>query len=391
MQQISLCKTSKTRRDKYVLELLGKPQQILATILLINNLINVSIVTLSTFMVWNMVGSTSPSANVVALLSIVLTLLIVFLGEIIPKVYAAHNSLSYVRWVSLPLYYLNKLLLPMTAIFCYTHSTIEKYVRPKGYQYTTSSLREAVALAGMKDESQKDMLYGIMNLSSIPVKQIMQSRHDITAVDISLSFGELLEAIQTSGYSRIPVYEHSLDSIKGVLYGKDVLGSLDKSEGFKWQHLIREAYFIPERRKISGLFKDFQNRRVHMAIVVDEYGGTLGLVTLEDIIEVIVGDIRDELDVDKKEVGYRKLDSKTYIFEAKTTLTHFCKALGLRDDFFHKVSDVCRSVGGLLLELHNRLPEFGTRIRYEHLTFVVIKVSAKRIERVRVLVGAWVP
>ncbi|TDB64237.1 CBS domain-containing protein [Arundinibacter roseus] len=214
----------------------------------------------------------------------------------------------------------------------------------------------------------------------------MQPRLNITAVDIDLDFHELMDKINKSGYSRIPVYQDTLDSVEGLLYVKDLLPHLHRDEHFGWQKLLRKAYFIPESKRLDDLLHEFQNRRVHMAVVVDEYGGTNGLITLEDIIEEIFGDINDEYD-DDEEVNFTRVDDKTFIFEGKVLINDFCKILSLEPDYFDEVRGNSESLGGLLLELYSRLPRTGEQITHREVTFKVQSADKKRIKKVRVLLG----
>jgi len=210
----------------------------------------------------------------------------------------------------------------------------------------------------------------------------MKSRLDITAFDIEVHFHELMDKINKCGFSRIPIFRETIDKIEGILYIKDLLPYLDRNEDFKWQSLLRPGYFVPENKKIDSLLKDFQDKRVHMAIVVDEYGGTSGLITLEDIIEEIVGEIRDEFDDD--DIAYNKLDDNTYVFEGKTSLNDFCKVLGVDVDIFEKVKGESESLGGLILELHSKLPRIGEKITFGQFVFTIVAVDNRRIKRIRV-------
>ena len=387
-QQLIACKKSTLRCDNHALSLLGVPQRLLATLLIVNNFINISFVTIATFMVWRMVGTQTPKGQIITLLTAVVTLLIVFFGEIAPKIYARQHSLRYVRFVATSWYYTALVLTPFTWIFCRIHAVLEKRIQHGRYSYSASSLRAALDLA-RGDTMQKDMLQGLVSLSSTPVKQIMRSRHGMTVVERTADLNQILDTIRESGFSRIPVCDGSLDTIKGIVYSKDLLPHLNKPSNFNWCELMRTAYFVPDNKKIGVLFKDFQKKRVHMAIVVDEYGGTLGLVTLEDIIEEIIGDIHDESDT-TNELQYKKLDHRTYVFEARIPLSDFCKVLNLPDGFFAPIGDTIRSLAGLILELYGKLPHLGTRVAFKNLTFIIDAVDKKRILRVRVLVSALV-
>jgi putative hemolysin len=246
-------------------------------------------------------------------------------------------------------------------------------------------LNQALDMATVNDDStedEKEILKGIVNFGTLTVKQIMRARLDISAVDYKLNFIALMDHVNKFGFSRIPVYTESLDKIEGVLYIKDLLPYLDQSEKFEWQKLLRPGFFVPESKKIDSLLKDFQAKRIHMAIVVDEYGGTSGLITLEDIIEEIIGDINDEFD----DVGipFQKVDEHTYIFEGKTSLHDICKVLELESNIFDDVKGDSESLGGLILELNNEFPNVNDEITFEQFTFTIEGVDRKRIKKIKV-------
>jgi gliding motility-associated protein GldE len=260
---------------------------------------------------------------------------------------------------------------------------IESRIKRKGYNLTVEDLNQALELTTGKDTSkeEKDILKGIVNFGTLSVKQVMRSRMEITALDIETDFHELMDMINKSGYSRIPIYNETIDKIEGILYIKDLLSHIEKDEGFKWQTLLRPGFFVPENKKVDSLLKDFQDKRVHMAIVVDEYGGTAGLITMEDVIEEIVGEINDEFDNDG--MRFNKLDEHTFIFEGRTSLNDFCKIVGEEVNVFDQVKGESESLGGLILELHSKLPRVGEKISFDHFVFTVVSVDKKRIKRIR--------
>lgn len=234
-------------------------------------------------------------------------------------------------------------------------------------------------------EEEKEIIKGIVAFGTISVRQVMRSRIDITAVDKTMDFHDLMDKVNKSGFSRIPVYKETIDRIEGILYIKDLLPYLEKDESFEWQKLMRPGYFIPENKKIDTLLRDFQDKRVHMAIVVDEYGGTSGLITLEDVIEEIVGEINDEFD--EEDIHYNKLDDKTYVFEGKTSLNDFCKITNTDPHIFEEVKGESESIGGLILEIHSRLPNAGEKITFDKFVFTIVAVDQRRIKRVRVFIN----
>ena len=262
---------------------------------------------------------------------------------------------------------------------------MEKRIKKKGYQTSVEEIRQALELASSTStEEEKDILRGIVNFGTINVKQIMRARMDITAFDYDVDFHQLMDKINKCSFSRIPVYKNRIDNIKGILYIKDILPFIDQNENFAWQKLLRPCFFVPETKKIDDLLKNFQERRVHMAIVVDEYGGTSGLATLEDIIEEIVGEITDEFD--KEDVNYSKIDNHTFIFEGKISLNDFLKIVEEEPEALDEVKGESESLGGLLLEIHKKMPQVGERITHKEFEFLIESATTKKIKRIRVVI-----
>lgn len=368
-----------------ITDLLNQPKQLLATILIMNNLVNVGAVTLATFLMWELTGTRNPEEVVVGLVTFAATFAITFFGEIIPKVYATKNNLNMARRLAKSWKGLVILGRPLSKPLLSISNVIENRFEKKGYQATVEELNQALEIAtesSNTSEDEKEILRGIMNFGTLTVKQVMRSRLDISAVDGSINFHELMDYINKSGFSRIPVFQETIDRIEGVVYIKDLLPFIDHDENFNWKSLLRPGFFVPETKKIDSLLKDFQEKRVHIALVVDEYGGLSGLITLEDIIEEIIGDINDEFD----EVGpfYKKIDEYTFVFEGKTSLHDFCKALDIDGNTFDEVKGESESLGGLILELNNQLPTVGQKISYEQFTFAIEAADRRRIKRVRV-------
>ncbi|MEM8893592.1 MAG: gliding motility-associated protein GldE [Bacteroidota bacterium] len=386
--EIARCKSSSNPAEKSIASLLTSPQKLLATILVLNNLVNISIVTLSAFVTWQLTGTTEPEGTILVVLSIVITGFIVYFGEIIPKVYANQNRIQFARLSSGLLNFSYSILSPLTWFLLGIGNVIERRIERKGYSVSVEQLNDALELTAEKEatEEEKGILKGIVNFGTLSVKQVMKSRVDITAFDMETDFHELMDQINKTGYSRLPIYNETIDKIEGILYIKDLLPHLEQEEDFNWQALPRPPFFVPESKKIDSLFKDFQEKRVHMAIVVDEYGGTSGLVTLEDIIEEIVGEINDEFD-EENEIAYNKLDSNTYIFEGKTSLNDFCKIIDEDISLFEQVKGESESLGGLLLEINSKLPNSGDKIKFDRFVFTVVAVDQRRIKRVRVFVS----
>lgn len=373
-------------KDERISKILSEPRRLLATILILNNFINVLIVTLSTYATWQIVGDKNAGAIPIVILSAVITVLIILFGEIIPKVFASQNPLAYARAAVSFFEIFNYLFWPISGMLMSFSNLIEKRVKQKGYNLSVDELNQALEITSVNTttEEEKGILKGIVNFGTLSVKQVMRSRVDITAIDISSDFHELMDQINKTGFSRLPVYLDSIDKIEGILYIKDLLPHLQQDEDFKWQTLLRPGYFVPESKKIDDLFRDFQEKQVHLAIVVDEYGGTEGLITMEDIIEEIVGEIHDEFDEEEENISYKKIDANTYIFEGKTSLNDVCKLMQEEASIFDQVKGESESLGGLLLELNSKLPNAGEKIQYKHFLFTIVAVDQKRIKKVRI-------
>jgi|TARA_B100000965_G_scaffold406696_1_gene447340 gliding motility-associated protein GldE len=369
-----------------ILRLLERKRHLLATILIMNNMVNIAIVTLSTFFTWSLVGSKTTEGKVVVVLSAVVTFVILFFGEVVPKNFANQHNVKFAKTTAKPLLALERLLRPFSWLLISVTNLIERNVEKKGRNITVDELNQALEITTGDDttEEEKGILKGIVNFSTLSVRQVMKSRMDITAVDVELDFHELMDKINKSGYSRIPAYKETIDKIEGVLYIKDLISHIDKDDTFAWQTLLRPGFFVPENKKVDALLKDFQEQRVHMAIVVDEYGGTSGLITLEDIIEEIVGEINDEFD--DEDIAFNKLDNSTFVFEGKTSLNDFCKIIGVEPSEFDSVKGESESLGGLLLEISSKMPRAGEKIEFGRFLFTIVAVDLRRIKRVRVLI-----
>jgi len=376
------CKDSENRSERLIVQLLQKPQRLLATILIFNNLINVAFVTISTYLTWVIVGTRNPGGVVVFQLTVLVTVNILFFGELLPKVYANNRNLFFVRRTARLIFLAMRVFRPLSFILMKMSNVVEKRIKKRGYQVDIKGLEDVIDRTDTSVK-QREILKGIVNFGTITAKQVMTSRLAITAIDFDTNFHDLLEKIQECGYSRIPIYADTIDNIKGILYVKDLLPFLNANESFKWTKLLRKTYFIPPNKKIDKLLRDFQERRVHMAIVVDEYGGTAGLVTMEDVIEEIVGEVNDEFDGDKEKL-YTKIDENTYLFESKISLHDFCKIMGIDNDFFDEVKGESESLGGLLLERFARLPKLNENIVYDKFEFTIVSMGLRKIKIVKV-------
>ncbi len=378
---------SGTKQGTLVLTLLEKPKKLLATILIANNFINVSIVILSTFLLTELFNLIDFPVIAFVIQAIVVTALILLVGEIMPKIFATQKSVSFCKIMAKPLNTLIKIFYPISTILVKSTSIIDKKVSGKGHQLSRSELSDAIEITTDDDEGEKErkILQGIVRFGDIDVKEIMKSRTDVTAVDLETKFDALLKIILESGYSRLPVYDDSFDNIEGILYVKDLLAHLNEDSDFQWKTLIRSAFFIPENKKINDLLKEFQEKKVHLAIVVDEYGGTSGIVTLEDVLEEIIGDISDEFDIEEDEVSYRKIDETSYIFEGKTTLIDFCRIIKEDENIFDDVKGDSDSLAGLILELMGEIPDKDQRVRFDKFNFIVEDVDNRRIKQIKII------
>ena len=365
-----------------VLSLLNKPKKLLATILIANNFINILIVLL--FAVLGTYFFENLEAGIRFLIEVVLiTFLILLFGEVLPKVYATRNSISFALFMANPVVYLNRLLSPVSYLLTGLTGVVERRLGKKDNDFSVEKLSQALELtadnATTKDE--KNILEGIVAFGNTETVQVMKPRIDIFAIPDDAFFPEVLSKIISNGFSRNPVYHENIDEVIGVLYAKDLLPHLTKTE-FNWQALVRAPYFVPENKKLDDLLIDFQEKKNHLAIVVDEYGGTSGLVTLEDVIEEIVGDISDEFDSD--DLVYSKLDANNYVFEGKTALKDFYRVLDIDPKNFEIHKGEAETLAGFILEISGKFPKKFEKINFEAFVFTVEAVDRKRIKQLKV-------
>lgn len=371
---------------KQIKKLMQKPNHLLATILISNNFINVAIVILSTFITNRLFDFTDFPILSFIIQVIVVTFALLLLGEVIPKVYANQNTLAFAKLMSGPLNILSNFFKPLSSLLVSSTSIIEKRFRSKGYKISVDDLSSALDLAGENDtkEEEKRILRSIVEFGNIQVKEIMKSRVDVTAIEQNTNFKEVLNTVISCGYSRIPIFKENFDTILGILYIKDLLPFLEKEE-FDWVKLIRTPFFVPEGKMIDDLMKEFQEKKTHLAIVVDEYGGTSGIVTLEDIIEEIVGDINDEFDDDG--IQFSKLDETNFIFEGKTSLNDVLKTIDGEIDFFDGIKGESDTLAGLILEMKGDIPKQEERLVYKQYTFTVESVDKTRVKRIKISIN----
>lgn len=374
-----------TPKGEKVLALLSKPERLLATILIANNLVNVTIVVLCNFALGPIFSGMSALWSFI-LQTVLLTFLILLFGEILPKLYANSNNLGWSRMAEGPLSFFVKIFYPLSSILVKSSGIVNKVVTKKDSTVTTDDLSQALEIADVGTNDNKDMLEGILKFGDTTASEVMTPRVDVTGLDVELTFDEVMKVVIDSGFARLPVYKDSMDNIQGVLYSRDLLPYVGETaqKEFSWQKLMREPYFVPESRMIDDLLEDFRSRRVHLAIVVDEFGGTQGIVTLEDVLEEIVGDIDDEYDVEEK--TYRKLPDGTYIFEGKTLLNDFFRATDLDGDEYADVTEDCETLAGMLLAIKGDFPKEKESIVYGRCRFLVLSIHQHRIVNVRVKV-----
>ncbi len=375
----------KNSSDEGICRLREDSERTLATILITNNLVNVTIIMLCNFIFGSLVEFKVKWLDFLVI-TVFLTFLLLLFGEIMPKVYSRSAPLKFCRKTVGGVLLLRKLFWPMETILIKSGVIAEKAVPKEKRQLSVDDLEQALELTNKDDiKDEQSMLKGIIRFGDETAKEIMTPRQDIGDIDIKSSFPEVLKFIVDNNYSRIPIYQENEDNIRGMLYIKDLLPYLGKPDNFRWQSLIRSAYFVPETKKIDDLLHEFQENKIHIAIVVDEFGGTSGLVTLEDILEEIVGEINDEYDEEEK--NYTRLNSNTYIFEGKTLLSDFCKVLGIDDDEFDSVVGDADSLAGLLLELKGDFLNLHEKITFKNYTFEVMAVEERRISKVKVVVN----
>ena len=372
-------------RDRKIIELRNDSERTLATILITNNFVNVTIIMLLNYAIAQLVNFGSLYWLQFLCITVLLTFLLLLFGEIIPKVYSRVSPLKFCRRVVGGVLFARQLFWPIGTILLSSSFIAEKFVQRKNHVLSMDELEQALELTDKEEiKEEKEILEGIIRFSDEMAREIMTSRQDIVCIDIRTSFKDVLKCIVDNNYSRIPVYQDNVDNIRGILYIKDILTYIDKPSNFRWQSLIRQAYFVPETKKIDDLLHEFQTNKVHIAIVVDEFGGTSGIITLEDILEEIVGEISDEYDDDEQ--TYTRLSDDTYIFEGKTKLVDFCRIIDLDDDFFDDSLDA-DTLAGLMLELKGDFPKIHEKFTYNDLSFEILKKEQRRISRVKVVIN----
>lgn len=376
----------KNPKDRKIQLLRDDSERTLATILIANDFVNVTIIMLCNSVFGSIVHFGAKAYWLQLLcMTVLLTFLLLLFGEIMPKIYSRQNALKFCRFAVNGVMVLRKIFWPLEWLLLKSGILAKKVVKEENHQLSVDELEQALELTDKNEiKDEQSMLQGIIRFGDETAKEVMTSRQDIVGIEIHSSYTDVLKCIVENNYSRIPVYQDNEDNIRGILYIKSLLPHLDKPSNFRWQSLIRPPYFVPETKKIDDLLREFQENKVHIAIVVDEFGGTSGICTLEDILEEIVGEINDEYDEEEK--FYSKLNDSTYIFEGKTLLSDFCKILKIDDGEFDEVAGDADTLAGLLLEIKGDFPSLHEKIDYKGYTFEVMAIEERRISRVKVVV-----
>lgn len=382
-------RTSETKTDEKILKLIDAPKRVLATLLISVNFLSIAIVILNSTFIFGPGGLFDFSENPLLgfiIQVVAVTFLILLVGEVTPKIYATQNPLNSVRTLVILVQFLQKLFYPISSALIYSTSLLDKIIKHKSHNISVDELSHALELTSDEDIPEEDhkILRGIVKFGNTDVKQIMRSRMDVTAFEYKANFKKLLADITTCGFSRVPIYKERLDHIAGVLYTKDLLQYINEGDEFNWQSIIRPPFFVPENKKIDDLLREFQHKKIHLAVVVDEYGGTSGIVTLEDVIEEIVGEINDEFDDD--DLIYSKLDANNFVFEGKAPLNDIYRILEVDSDDFENVKGEADTLAGFLIELEGRIPTKNEKIKFKHLLFTVESADNRKVKRVKVTV-----
>jgi putative hemolysin len=375
------------KANQRVNRLLASRKKLLATILISNNFINVAIIIISTYTIENIFDFSSIPQWLSFIVQVVgITFIILLFGEVIPKVYATKHALSLSKRMSQPLILLKSLFKPISALLIYSTGIIDKSVKKKGLDVSVEELSHALDLTEdiPEDKDEHRILKGIVKFGETSVKQIMKARVNVIAIEKNTPYNDVVETILECGHSRIPIYEESFDKVIGLLYIKDLLSHIKEQDNFDWNSLMRNPFFVPENKKLDDLLKEFQDKKIHLAIVVDEYGGTSGIITLEDVLEEIVGEISDEFDAD--DISYSKLDNNTYVFEGKTAINDLLKIIDIEDDtIFDDISKDADTLAGLVIELAGKIPQKNERLKYKYFTFIVEAADKRRVKRVKLI------
>ena len=376
-------KQRNTIASESVMKLLKSSDSLLATILVVNNLVNIAIVICSSKIIHTLFKFTNTTVEFL-IIGVLVTFLLLLFGEILPKIVAQSSNMKVALLFAQPLTVLRVVFYPFSYILIRTSGRVGKMASPSGENISIEELADAVDMTTEPESEEQKILSGIVGIASREVEDIMRPRIDIKAVEQTMTFTEVKRVITETGYSRLPVYNEDIDDIKGILFVKDLLAHISKGDEFGWQRLIREPYFVPMHKKVNAVLEDFQKQKFHMAIVVDEYGATQGLISLEDILEEVVGEISDESDVD--ESFYRRLNENTYLFEGKTHIVDVVRVLDLEDDLFEDVQGRAETVAGLMLEINRNFLKKGDEVQAHGIRFIVDSIEGHRIDKIKIIV-----
>jgi gliding motility-associated protein GldE len=379
-------KSSNDKTDEKILLLIDKPKRLLATLLISVNFLSIAIVITSTFIIDGLLDfSTNPTLGFFIQV-VAVTFLILLIGEVTPKIYATQHSLRASRSLVVLVQVIQRIFYPISSLLIYATSLLDKIIKPGSHNISVDQLSQALELTVDEDIPIEDhkILQGIVKFGHTDVKQIMKSRMDVSAFEQSLKYKELLADITASGFSRVPIYKETLDNVVGVLYTKDLLQYLEETDDFNWHAIIRPPFFVPENKKIDDLLREFQYKKIHLAIVVDEYGGTSGIVTLEDVIEEIVGEINDEFDDDG--LVYSKLDDNNFVFEGKAPLNDVYRILQIDGEVFEDAKGEADTLAGLIIEIEGRIPTKNEKVVFKNLTFTIESADNRKIKRIKITI-----
>lgn len=380
---------SDSKVDHKILLLIEKPKRLLATLLISINFINIAIVILNASFIFGEDGlfdfPGSPTIGFVIQV-VVVTFLILLVGEVTPKIYATQNPLKASRRLIYFVLILQQLFYPLSSFLIFITSLLDKVIKPQSHNISVDELSQALDLTSDDDIPEEDhkILKGIVKFGNTDVKQIMQSRMHVTAFEYKLGYTKLLADLTSFGFSRVPIYKETLDNIVGVLYAKDLLQYINEADNFNWQGIIRPPFFVPENKKIDDLLREIQSKKIHLAVVVDEYGGTSGIVTLEDVIEEIVGEINDEFDDD--DLVYSKLDNDNFVFEGKAPLNDVARILEIDGADFEDAKGESDTLAGLIIEIEGRIPTKNEKISFKKLNFIIESADNRKIKRVKITI-----
>jgi putative hemolysin len=382
-QDIDSLNKDNANTSKIILRLIQQPRKLLATILIANNFVNVSLIIISSRMIDTIFQFKDKNIEFLVKVLLVTFILLLF-GEVIPKVYAIKKNIKISRLMSFPLLFCQNIFTPLNYPLLRFTSFIDKRVKIHEHTVSADELTHAIDITSDSKTGvqERDILKGIVSFGNKTVRQIMKSRVDISALEIKLNFEEMLKNVNEMGYSRFPVYDETFDNICGVLNIKEILPHLNESKSFNWPKLIKPAFYVPDTKRIDLLLAEFQEERNHMAIVVDEYGGKLGIVTMEDILEEIFGEINDEFD--EEQISYSKIDNNTFIIEGKILINDFCKITETEDDYFDEIKNDSETVAGMIMELSGRIPQRDETIKYKNFSFIIESADNRRVKRIKV-------